>query len=194
LAPWREKDQGNQPVAETTVIYRRLQRHEAYLLGRVDRSERIDGVYRHVGGRLHLDGSRTHVVDAWDTSELTRLISRLEALIESGGHAYAAWDDAKIVGLAALDVRGVNGDKTVLKLEMLYVSAGYRGRGIGRTLTYLLANEARSCGAKALYISATPTHNTVDSYLHMGAELLDSPDPALLAEEPEDIHLIIGIE
>jgi hypothetical protein len=45
----------------------------------------------------------------------------------------------------------------------------------------------------ALYISATPTRNTVDAYLHLGAMLADPPDPYLLALEPDDIHLILAL-
>lgn len=174
--------------------YRKLQHHEAELLGQIDRSERIDGIYRRVGNALQLDVSQNQIVSSWQTSELNVLVSRLQAIIASGGHAYGAWDAADIVGLAALSSRGVNGNRSILKLDLLYVSAGYRGCGIGRKLTDMVAAEARSCGATALYVSATPTRNTVDAYLSMGAKLLASPDAELLAQEPEDIHLIIPIK
>lgn len=175
------------------LVYRELLGHEAELLGRIDRSERVDGVYRCVGGALLLDRGRGENVSSWPTSELARLVSRLQALITSGGHAYGAWDAAEIVGMAALDMSGVNGDGAMLQLDMLYVSAGYRRRGIGRQLMSMVASRARSCGADSLYISATPTRNTVDAYTSMGAMLLSSPDPELLAKEPEDIHLILRI-
>ena len=80
-----------------------------------------------------------------------------------------------------------------MKLDMLYVSAGYRGRGIGRMLTEKAANLARSLGATTLYISATPTRATVDAYLRMGAQVLRVPDPASFALEPEDIHLSLPL-
>jgi ribosomal protein S18 acetylase RimI-like enzyme len=70
------------------------------------------------------------------------LVSRLEAILTSSGCVYGAWEELEVVGMAALDARGVNGDRTVLKLDMLYVSAGYRGRGVGRKLTDLLAVQA----------------------------------------------------
>ncbi len=76
---------------------------------------------------------------------------------------------------------------------MLYVSAEYRGRRIGRSLTQMTANLARSLGAVALYISATPTRGTVDAYLRMGANLLQAPDQELFAREPEDVHLCLTL-
>lgn len=60
-------------------------------------------------------------------------------------------------------------------------------------LTELAASRARSLGAAALYISATPTRGTVDAYLRMGAQLLRAPDPELFAREPEDIHLCLSL-
>ena len=56
-----------------------------------------------------------------------------------------------------------------------------------------MANEARERGATSLYISATPTRGTVDAYLSMGAKLLVSPDPEILAREPDDIHLVLKL-
>jgi GNAT superfamily N-acetyltransferase len=97
------------------------------------------------------------------------------------------------VGLGSLDTSGVGGDRAVMKLDHLYVSAGYRGRGIGHVLTRRVRDLARSLGASRLYISATPTRATVDAYLRMGAEMLDSPDPELFALEPEDIHLALSV-
>ena len=43
---------------------------------------------------------------------------------------------------------------------------------------------------EALYVSATPTENTVDFYLNRGCMLAPEPDTKLLAAEPEDIHLL----
>ena len=44
-------------------------------------------------------------------------------------------------------------------------------------------------GAAGLYISATPTENTIRFYLGLGCRVIPQPDPQLFAEESEDIHL-----
>jgi GNAT superfamily N-acetyltransferase len=80
-----------------------------------------------------------------------------------------------------------------MKLDMLYVDAAYRRRGIGRRLTEIVADFAREQGARALYVSATPSRGTVDAYLKLGARALESPDPELLEREPGDIHLILPL-
>jgi len=48
---------------------------------------------------------------------------------------------------------------------------------------------AREQGAKQLYISATPSENTVNFYLRLGCRVTAQPDPELLELEPKDIHL-----
>ena len=186
-----------------SIVYRELEVHEAQLLGTIDRSERIDGVYRATNGVLALNETRQEIV-SWTVmyetgieyvrpAGLTDLVARLQALMNSGGTAFAAWDECRLVGIGSLDASGVGGDRAVMKLDVLHVSAGYRGRGIGRTLTEMVANLARARGATALYISATPTRGTVDAYLRMGANVLEAPDPELFELEPEDIHLALSL-
>jgi hypothetical protein len=53
---------------------------------------------------------------------------------------------------------------------------------------------ARDLGARFLYVSATPSQATIHFYLGLGCVPTAHPDPALLALEPEDIHLEGWIE
>lgn len=174
------------------IVYRELEIQEARWFGAIDRSEHVDGVYRLRNGALELNKSR-HEVSSWSAAELVAYVSRLQSLVQSGGYAASAWHERSLVGVGSLDPSGVGGDRAVVLLDMLYVSAGSRGRGIGRTLCEMAASRARSLGATSLYISATPTRATVDFYLRMGAELLSVPDPELLACEPDDIHLLLRL-
>ena len=77
-----------------------------------------------------------------------------------------------------------------MQLASLYVSRPNRGRGIGTQLFEAAVSLAREAGAKALYVSSAPTEGTVDFYLNRGCVLAPEPDPALLAAEPDDIHLV----
>lgn len=48
-------------------------------------------------------------------------------------------------------------------------------------------------GADFLYVSATPTENTVNFYFRRGCVLACPPDGELFALEPDDIHLVCAV-
>lgn len=176
----------------TQLIYRKLEQHEAELLGAIDRTEHIDAIYRTVDGTLQLEPAR-QTVASWEDHELSAYVSRLHGTLASGGYVHGAWHEHQLVGIASLDVAAVGGDRTCMKLDLLYVSSPYRRMGIARTLVAWVVARARSLGARRLYISATPTRATVDAYLRIGAHVLAVPDAEMLAREPDDIHLGLNI-
>jgi GNAT superfamily N-acetyltransferase len=176
----------------TSIAYRDLERHEAALLSTIDRSEQIESVYESTGTALQLRAA-AYAIDAWEPRELSALTARLEAAIAGEGAAFGAWHAERLVGVGSLHRGPVGGDPQTMKLDILYVSRGYRQQGIGKTLTQFIVTAARERGATALYISATPTRATVDSYLRLGAKVLAVPDPELLALEPQDIHLLLKL-
>ena len=77
----------------------------------------------------------------------------------------------------------------MLQLKFLHVSRDYRKRGIASTLFKLAVEKAKAQGAKKLYLSATPSENTINYYMQPGCFLANEIDPELFALEPEDIHL-----
>ncbi|HEU0163553.1 MAG TPA: GNAT family N-acetyltransferase [Thermomicrobiales bacterium] len=158
----------------------------------IDRSEIIDALYAVDDGKLVLR-EHSHTSPPWTPEMVERYVERARAVVASGGVAFGAWDGPRLVGIAVLDVRPVGDDPSILNLDFLHVSDGYRGRGISSDLMRLIRATAIQRGARALYISATPTRNTVDVYRHMGATVIDAPDPAMFAREPEDIHLILSL-
>jgi GNAT superfamily N-acetyltransferase len=87
--------------------------------------------------------------------------------------------------------RGERGD--LLQLELLHVGRDYRGQGFGSRLLEQAHAVARELGARGLYISATPSENTIRFYQRCGATVLAVPDPELFALEPEDIHLVCPV-
>ena len=74
----------------------------------------------------------------------------------------------------------------MLQLKFLHVS--HDGAAAARRAALLHGPRA---GARdgAARLSATPSQNTIDFYLRLGFTVSTSPDPALYALEPEDIHL-----
>ena len=74
-------------------------------------------------------------------------------------------------------------------LDMMHVSAACRGQGIGRRLFDVGKEEARKAGAKALYISACSSEETIAFYKAMGAELTDRPITEFAEAEPYDLQM-----
>lgn len=78
-------------------------------------------------------------------------------------------------------------------LDMMHVSAEYRGQGIGRKLFNAGKKEARKAKAKALYISACSSKETIAFYKAMGAQLADHPIQQIAEDEPYDLPMICYI-
>lgn len=175
------------------IQYQPLSHDDVPRIAEIDRAESIAEEYRVEDGRLVVVPRRLDA-PSWSEDGLREYVERVRALLRRGGQALGAWRRDRLVGFATLDVAGVGGDRSILQLDMLYVSRDSRGQGIGRRLTTALADRARELGATALYISATPTRGTVDAYLRLGARLAQNPDPTLFALEPDDVHLVFPLD
>jgi GNAT superfamily N-acetyltransferase len=171
-----------------SVDLRPLAAAELDLLRALDRSERIEESYALVAGRLVLRPTPCDV-RGFDPAELEALLARQRKLLGEGGVVLGAFEAGALAGMASVErrPRGVRQDR--VKMDILYVDASFRGRGMARALVARARETARAMGAAWLYVSATPTRRTVDFYLACGARLAGEVDPELLALEPEDIHL-----
>jgi predicted N-acetyltransferase YhbS len=168
--------------------YRQLTRGEIELIWTIDRREIVERVYRLEDGELRL-GPEYHDVRGWPAHDVRKMTPVLYEVFERGGPFFAAFEGDQIVGLAVLDTvwRGAGGD--LLQLEFMHVSRDYRGRGLGERLFEQARSAARELGARGLYISATPSENTINFYQRRGSVVMALPDAELFALEPDDIHL-----
>lgn len=170
------------------ISLRPLKRGEIPLIWTIDRAEVIDGVYSLVDGALEL---RAHHFEAhgWPPGEADLYTPILLDCFDHDGWFQGAFDGESLLGVAVLEGRFIGPDRDMLQFKFLHVSRAARGQGLGVRLFDLARNEARVRGARRLYISATPSRNTIDFYLKRGCRLTAEPDPELFALEPEDIHL-----
>jgi GNAT superfamily N-acetyltransferase len=76
------------------------------------------------------------------------------------------------------------------QLDALFVSNGYRRRGIATRLLSRIVRLARADGADQLYVSATPSESAVGFYTSQGFRLAEKVNRELYLLEPEDIHMI----
>ena len=170
------------------IIFKELRRDEIEQVWTIDRSERIENIYKIVGGRLTLV---PHSIDArgWPLGEAEKYTPILRECFDRGGWFLGAFDESTLVGVVVLDNNFLSDRGDQLQLEFLHVSSSSRAQGLGGRLFELAKATARERGAKRLYISATPSENTINFYVRRGCSIAKTPDPKLFAGEPEDIHL-----
>jgi predicted N-acetyltransferase YhbS len=174
------------------VQIRKLERHELRDLWSIDRAELVERVYYRDGSDLVLKPEH-HDVKGWPPGEPELYGPILLDCFDRGGTFYGAFDGAILIGAAVLESRFIGRAKDQLQLKFLHVSRRHRGAGLGRTLFDKVVARARELGARRLYVSATPSENTVRFYLRRGCRVTDEVDAALFELEPEDIHLEFGI-
>jgi predicted N-acetyltransferase YhbS len=171
---------------------RELERHEIRDIWSIDRAEVVDKVYCRAGKELILK-SEHHDVQGWPPGEPERDGPILLDCFDHGGTFYGAFDGEILIGATVLESRFIGRDKDQLQLKFLHVSRRHRRAGLGCTLFDKAVAKATELGARRLYISATPSENTVRFYLRRGCRVTDDVDAALFKLEPEDIHLEFGI-
>jgi GNAT superfamily N-acetyltransferase len=174
------------------MIVRQLARHEIETIWTIDRSEVHHHVYQLHDDNLVLTPAYFEI-PGWPPGRIEHDTPLLYACFDRGGAFVGMFHDAKLIGVAVVDsvALGAAGDQ--LQLKYLYVSRDYRRHGVGTRLFHEASAIAHTRGATSLYISATPTENTVNFYQRCGAVVTLTPDPELYVQEPDDIHLVCPV-
>ena len=170
------------------ISSRNLLREEIAQIWNIDRVEVIDNIYRFENGTLVL---RPHHFDVpgWPPGAAEKSTPILLDCFDRGGLFHGAFEGTELVGVVVLENKPIGKQKDQLQLKFLHVSRSYRNSGLGTQLFKRAKAAARERGARRLYISATPSENTVNFYLRFGCAVAAEPDPELFELEPEDIHL-----
>ena len=159
-------------------------------MSEIDRSETIDAVYVQQGSPSRAAARRLQLaaVGSGGRGRALRLRDARgsRGWSERGAAALGAFAGDRLVGIGLVLPHLRPG---IAQLAFLYVSAGYRGRGLGGRLSDELERIARDAGDRSLVVSATPSLNTVRFYRQRGFEPMDEPLPELYELEPEDVHL-----
>ena len=169
-----------------------LRRHEIQDIWSIDRAEVVENVYYYEDGQLVLK-SEHYDMEGWPQGEPEHYGPILLDCYDRGGTFYGAFDGETLVGAAILESRFIGRQRDRLQLKFLHVSRSYRQTGLGRTLFEKAAARASDLGARRLYISSTPSENTVQFYLHLGCRVTGEIDADLYKLEPNDIHLEFDI-
>ncbi|WP_105614646.1 GNAT family N-acetyltransferase [Vallitalea okinawensis] len=173
--------------------YRELKREEIEKMNEIDRREVINQIYYYRNGRLELEEEH-YDMRGFPNGELEDLIERQYEIYDKGGCLYGAFEGSLLIGVTSIDNKLIGQNKNYLKMDILFVSHDFRKLGIGAELIELVKGKAIEFGGKKLYISATPSKNTVDFYMRNGAVLVKELNQELYELEPEDIHLEITVQ
>jgi GNAT superfamily N-acetyltransferase len=168
---------------------RLVTRNEVELIWTIDRSEVHHHIYELHGGQL-VRTPKYFEIPGWRPDAVEKETPALLDCFDRGGTFLGVFDAEALIGIGVLESARVGRASDQMQLAYLYVSRAYRGRGVGMQLFEAAVSFAREAGANALYVSATPTENTVAFYLNRGCVLAPEPDARLLAAEPDDIHLL----
>jgi predicted N-acetyltransferase YhbS len=174
------------------MAVRELTRDEIERVWTIDRREVIDNVYYLEDGELVLQPEHWDV-PGWPPGEPETYTPVLHDCFDRGGTFYGAFDDSDLIGVAVLESKSIGKNRDQLQLKFLHVSRAHRERGLGTTIFEKAVAKARALDARKLYISATPSENTVDFYMRLGCVVTQEVDQELFALEPEDIHLEYAI-
>ena len=151
-------------------------------LDNYQRKQDVKKVYRkHNGEYILVDCIYTEDWDVEKRRSVAKDISSDDYI------TYLAIDNDEVVGFI-----GVKKDlvEPYMILDLMQVSATYRGQGIGRKLFDVGKEVARKAGAEALYISACSSEETIAFYKAMGAELTDCPIEEIAEDEPYDLQMV----
>jgi len=170
------------------VLIRELTRVEVERVWEIDRREVIAKAYHLRDGRLILE-AEFFDMQGWPPGEANLYTPILLDCFDRGGFFCGAFDGDALAGVAVMESRFIGSRSDQLQLKFLHVGKPYRRTGLGKTLFECAAQRAEEMGAKKLYISATPSENTIGFYMRLGCTLASEIDAELFALEPEDIHL-----
>ncbi len=171
---------------------RELERQEIRDVWSIDRAEVIEKIYYCEDGKLVLKPDYFDV-QGWPPGEPERYGPILLDCFDRSGTFYGAFDGETLIGATVLESRFIGREKDQLQLKFLHVGRRHRQAGLGSRLFEKAVAKARELGARQLYISSTPSENTVRFYLRRGCRVADDVDAALFEIEPDDVHLEFDI-
>jgi predicted N-acetyltransferase YhbS len=160
------------------MLIRELHRDEIEKIWTIDRGEVVENIYYLREGKLVLQ-PEYYDIKGWPPGEQENYTRLLVDCFDRGGTFLGAYNGEELVGVTILESKFIGSAKDQLQLKFLHVSREQRKQGLGSKLFQITMERARELGAKRLYISATPSENTVNFYLNLGCILVEEIDAEL---------------
>ena len=151
------------------------------------RFEKVNQVWKMIHDKLVLADS--DYIMEWDLEKRRGIARIILQGIQEDCFAYGAFCDGRVVGYIFVSKRPFGSANQYIELALFHISAPYRHMGIGKQLFKLACLEAKSIGAKKLYISAGPAAPTQTAYRKFGCVPATEINPKCVERAPLDIQL-----
>jgi len=168
------------------ITIKQMPKGQVHRLGELDVSESGDTVYKWIEGRVEATHQEWHR-PRWDDAAIRQHSEMVTDALARGGVMLGALDGELLVGVAVLHYKLTN---DMAQLAGLWVSRDYRQHKVAAGLVQEIVRLAKENGARALYVSATPSGSAVGFYQSQGFQPTLQMNQELYELEPEDIHMI----
>lgn len=171
-----------------SVVYREMTIGEAEQINDIDASQYIRKAWREVEGeRVLIDLDYND--PTWPNGYEDHL-KGLKKTIQDGGKAFGAYGkDGSLLGFATVN-REIFGECfSYVLLDQMFISRSERGKGIGKSLFNLCAEEARTWRADKLYICAGSAEDTIAFYRRVGCVDAVEVNREFYESDPRDMQL-----
>lgn len=175
-----------------SLQYRHLSLEECENITTIDRSEYIEHAWRKVDGYWQLKRIDWQETD-WP-GDVESYISALKNTIQAGGVVLGAYDEDLLVGVASVNRSFFGSTWNYVLLDNMFVSRSSRGKGIGKKLVRMCAEQAREWGADKLYACAASSEATIAFYRGLGFEDAKEVNQELYELDPRDIQLELDLK
>lgn len=125
----------------------------------------------------------------WSREECREIAADIAKHMNVDQTAFAAFEGDRVIGFVTVSHSFFGESARYSEIVCFQVSEAYRGRGIGKRLFALAADEASKLGADKLYISAHSSAETQAAYSALGCVHALEPNRELMAQEPFDVQL-----
>ena len=113
----------------------------------------------------------------------------LKNTLNTGGAVIGAFIEGKLAGFTSVENKFFGSKSQYIQLSSIHVSYERRGKGIGKKLFQMIAQEARDLEAKKLYISAHSSEESQAFYKVIGCIEAKEYNEKLVQAEPCDCQL-----
>ena len=171
------------------IIYRKINDNElnTEIFSNFNRYQQVNKCWRKINGQWILENIA--FTEQWGKQEYEFLVECLKNTLNTGGAVIGAFIEEELVGFASVENKFFGSKNQYLQLSSIHVSYEIRGKGIGKKLFQMIAQEARNLQAKKLYISAHSSEESQAFYKAIGCIEAKEYNEKLVQAEPCDCQL-----